>query len=197
MSVTDPYMGQPAPFPYQKPTAGSDVAKTYVFTGNPIIIGYQSGFNAGRIYQMNATFEWEPFSSWLVRAGYVGTRGTHLNTSYDNNAPVFIAGTDSNGNPLSTNANQQSRRPYTAFQKLSLTSADANSWYNAMQISVNKRFAHQSSGSRGPGYQRLRRDVRENKRNASSWLPRAGVRPGHADFLALSILGSKKAGEWR
>jgi hypothetical protein len=142
VSVTDPYMGQPAPFPYIKPIAGSDAAKNYVFTGNPIIIGYESGFNAGRTYQMNGTFEWEPVQSWLVRAGYVGSRGTHLNTSFDHNAPVFVPGTDINGDPLSTNANQQSRRPFGAFQQINLTSSDSNSWYNAMQISINKRFAH-------------------------------------------------------
>jgi len=142
VSVTDPYMGQPAPFPYIKPIAGSDAAKNYVFTGNPIIIGYESGFNAGRTYQMNGTFEWEPVQSWLVRVGYVGSRGTHLNTSFDHNAPVFVPGADINGDPLSTNANQQSRRPFGAFQQINLTSSDSNSWYNAMQISVNKRFAH-------------------------------------------------------
>jgi hypothetical protein len=80
--------------------------------------------------------------SWLVRAGYVGSRGTHLNTSFDHNAPVFVPGTDINGDPLSTNANQQSRRPFGAFQQINLTSSDSNSWYNAMQISINKRFAH-------------------------------------------------------
>lgn len=142
VSVTDPYMGQPAPFPYVKPLAGSSAARTYMFIGKPIVLGYTPGFNAGRIYQMNGTFEWEPFPSWLLRAGYVGTRGTHLNTSYDQNAPVFIPGTNSNGNPLSTNANQQSRRPYGAFQQISLTASETNSWYNAMQISLNKRFAH-------------------------------------------------------
>jgi len=140
VSATDPYMGQPAPFPYVKPTAGSQQAKDYVFLGNPIILGYESGFNAGRSYQMNGTFEWEPVQSWLVRAGYIGTRGTHLNTSWDHNAPLFIPGVDSQGNPLSTNANQQSRRPYGAFQQISLTAAASNSWYNAIQIALNKRF---------------------------------------------------------
>jgi hypothetical protein len=91
---------------------------------------------------MNATFEWEPWQTWLFRAGYVGSRGTHLNTSYDHNAPVFIPGTDSNGDPLSTDANQQARRPFGTFQQISLTSSDSNSWYNAMQIALNKRFAH-------------------------------------------------------
>lgn len=142
VSVTDPYMGQPAPFPYIKPTVGSQAAKSYVFTGKPIILGYAPDFNAGKTYQMNGTFEWEPKQSWLVRAGYVGSRGTHLNTSYDHNAPIFIPGTDSNGNPLSTNANQQTRRPYSAFQQISLTTSDSNSWYHAMQIALNKRFAH-------------------------------------------------------
>jgi hypothetical protein len=135
-------MGQPSPFPYVKPTAGSDAAKNYQFIGNPIILGYQHNFNAGRTYQINGTFEWEPWQTWVVRAGYVGSRGTHLNTSYDNNAPVFIPGTDSSGNPLSTNSNQQSRRPYAAFQQINLTSADSNSWYNSMQIALNKRFAN-------------------------------------------------------
>lgn len=142
VSVTDPYMGQAAPFPYVKPTVGSDAAKTYVFTGTPIILGYAPNFNAGTTYQLNGTLEWEPKQSWLVRAGYVGSRGTHLNTAYDHNAPVFIPGTDNSGNPLSTNANQQSRRPYSAFQQISLTTSDANSWYNAMQIALDKRFSH-------------------------------------------------------
>ena len=142
VSVTDPYMGQAAPFPYVKPTVGSDAAKTYVFTGTPSFFGYAPNFNAGTTYQLNGTFEWEPKQSWLVRAGYVGSRGTHLNTAYDHNAPVFIPGTDNSGNPLSTNANQQSRRPYSAFQQISLTTSDANSWYNAMQIALDKRFSH-------------------------------------------------------
>jgi hypothetical protein len=134
VSVTDPYNG-PAPFPYIKPTAGSAAAKSYVFTGDPIIDGYTKNFNAGTTYQMNGTFEWQPKQSWLVRAGYVGTRGVHLSTSYDHNAPVFIAG-------ASTNANEQSRRPYTAFQSISLTDPESNSWYNSMQIALDKRFAH-------------------------------------------------------
>ena len=142
VSVTDPYMGQPSPFPYVKPVAGSSQAKNYVFTGNPIILGYESGSNAGRTYQINGTFEWEPVQSWLLRAGYVGSRGTHLNTSYDHNAPVFVSGVDAQGNPLSTNANQQSRRPYGSFQQISLTSPSSNSWYNSMQVALNKRFTH-------------------------------------------------------
>lgn len=142
ISVTNPYMGQPAPFPYTKPTAGSTAAKNYVFTGKPTILGYVPNFNAGTTYQMNGTFEWEPKQGWLVRAGYVGSRGTHLNTAYDHNAPVFIPGTDSSGNPLSTNANEQSRRPYSTFQAIDLTTSDSNSWYNAMQIALDKRFSH-------------------------------------------------------
>jgi len=141
VSVTDPYMGQPAPFPYTKPVAGSSATKTYVFGTTPIILGYDRDFNVGKTYQMNGTFEWQPKQDWLVRAGYIGSRGTHLNTSYDHNAPVFIPGTDSSGNPLSTNANQQSRRPYQAFQQISLTTASASSWYHAMQIGLDKRFS--------------------------------------------------------
>jgi hypothetical protein len=135
VSVTDPYMGQPAPFPYTKPVVGSAAAKTYVFNGNPIIDGFTKTFNAGTTYQMNGTFEWEPKQSWLVRAGYVGSRGVHLNTSFDHNFPVFIPG-------ASTNANQQSRRPYSAFQAIGLTDPSANSWYNSMQLALDKRFAH-------------------------------------------------------
>lgn len=135
VSVTDPYMGQPAPFPYTKPVVGSVAAKTYVFNGNPIIDGFTKNFNAGTTYQMNGTFEWEPKQSWLVRAGYVGSRGVHLNTSFDHNFPVFIPG-------ASTNANQQSRRPYSAFQAIGLTDPSANSWYNSMQLALDKRFTH-------------------------------------------------------
>ena len=135
VSVTDPYMGQPPPFPYVKPVAGSPEAQNYVFTGNPIVLGYGSNFNVGKTYQFNGTFEWEPMQGWLVRAGYVGSRGTHLNTSYDHDTPIFVPN-------ASTTANAQQRRPYPAFQELGLTTPDSNSWYNAMQIALNKRFSH-------------------------------------------------------
>jgi hypothetical protein len=142
VSVTDPYMGQPSPFPYVKPVAGTSQAKDYVFTGNPILLGFEKDFNVGKTYQFNATVEYEPFSSWLVRAGYVGTRGTHLNSSWDHNAPIFIPGTDAEGNPLSTNANSQARRPYPALAQIGLTGADDNSWYNAFQLAVNKHYSN-------------------------------------------------------
>ncbi len=74
-SVVDPYNGQTF-FPYQVPAPGSPAAKSYVFPSTPLSIGsFSPDYNAGRVHQWNASYEWEPIHNYLVTVGYVGTRG--------------------------------------------------------------------------------------------------------------------------
>ena len=132
-SVTNPYNG-PSPFPYIKPIPGTTQATNFQFVGRQTILSFDQNNNAGRIYQWNATLEWQPFSTYVLRSSYVGTRGTHLVTSTDANSPVFVPG-------ASTNANAEARRPYAAFESIFATHPSATSEYESMQIVLLKQFA--------------------------------------------------------
>jgi hypothetical protein len=70
----------------------------------------------------------------FVDVSYVGTRGTNLFRSYNINVPEPGAG----------NVNQ--RRPYFAIAPTITTinqrDGDGKSWYDALQMKVEKRFAH-------------------------------------------------------
>jgi hypothetical protein len=85
----------------------------------------------------NATVEHQFGHDWLMRASYVGTKGTHLWGDYDANAPIY--------NPaLTLTANRQAvqqRRPRQQYQGLDLLFAGLNQSYNSLQVSVNKRFS--------------------------------------------------------
>lgn len=89
----------------------------------------------------NLTVEHEFRSDWLLRASYVGSKGTHLWGDFDNNAPIY--------NPAQTlAANQQSvqaRRPRQQYQGLDLLFAGLNQSYNSLQVSLNKRLSRRFS----------------------------------------------------
>ena len=130
-SITDPYAGV-AVFPYDKPQPGSGTAR---FPSTPMtLLSFSPDFNAGRAHQWNAGYEWEPFKNYLITASYVGSRGTHLVSCVNINQPIFIPG-------ASTNANQQSRRPFPQFNAINEAFSGTNSRYNALQLTLNKRFA--------------------------------------------------------
>jgi hypothetical protein len=134
VSVTDPYGGVTL-FPYKVPQPGTSEAQNFIFPPKPLtLLSFNPDFNAGRIHQWNVGYEWEPFKNYLFTVAYVGTRGTHLRSSTNLNVPLFIPG-------ASTDANQQSRRPYPQFQDIIDIFSSSNSWYNSMQISLNKRFS--------------------------------------------------------
>jgi hypothetical protein len=68
------------------------------------------------------------------RVGYVGSKGTHLAMSQDHNAAVY--------GPGATSANRNSRRPFKNIGALNLGASYANSNYNSLQVTLDKRFAH-------------------------------------------------------
>ncbi len=85
----------------------------------------------------NLTIERQFGQDWLVRASYVGTKGTHLWGDYDANAPIY-------NQALSLTANRQNvqaRRPRRQYQALDLLFAGLNQSYNSLQVSVVKRFS--------------------------------------------------------
>ncbi len=83
---------------------------------------------------------------WLLEAGYVGTKGTHLPRFIEGNPAVFIPGqTNSRGNPdqrrLYSGCTLAKPAPCT-FSSAGLIAGISNSSYNALQTSLQKRFSH-------------------------------------------------------
>jgi hypothetical protein len=85
-------------------------------------------------------------ADWLLEVGYVGTKGTKLPRFIEGNPPVFVPGE-------STEDNVNERRLYSGctladptapcnYASVGLIAGIANSNYNAMEVSLRKRFAH-------------------------------------------------------
>ena len=72
-----------------------------------------------------------------MRVGYVGTKGTHLKTEYDQNAPIY----NPNLTLTQNRANIDERRPVEDFQTISRWMHGLNSSYHALQVSVDKRYS--------------------------------------------------------
>jgi len=91
-------------------------------------------------------------ANWLFQIGYVGTTGVKLPRLIEGNPAVYVPGTDSNGNPLSTEANVNQRRLYSGctlsqpspcnYGSVGEIAGIANSNYNALESSLRKRFGH-------------------------------------------------------
>ena len=69
-----------------------------------------------------------------MRVAYVGSKGTHLGYNTDLNAPRIFPG--------SNDIDPQDRRPYQDFQMITQNISGANSIYNSLQLSLDKRFSH-------------------------------------------------------
>jgi outer membrane receptor protein involved in Fe transport len=84
-------------------------------------------------------------ANWLLEVGYVGTKGTKLPRFIEGNPAVFIPG-------QSTEDNVDQRRLYSGctlaqptpcnFASVGLIAGIANSNYNALEVSLKKRFGH-------------------------------------------------------
>jgi outer membrane receptor protein involved in Fe transport len=90
-------------------------------------------------------------TDWIAEIGYVGTKGTKLPRFIEGNPAVFIPG-EVNGSPISTENNVNQRRLYSGctlaqpspcnYASVGLIAGIANSNYNALEASLQKRFQH-------------------------------------------------------
>ena len=90
-------------------------------------------------FNLNAQYQF--FSDFVYELGYVGTSGTALLQFRDLNQPIFIPGVDSMGNPISTPANKELRRPYAGYSTIAQSVTNGRSNYHALQTSLTKRFS--------------------------------------------------------
>lgn len=84
------------------------------------------------------TLERELGRATMIRVGYVGTKGTHLTSNYDMNAPVY----NTNLTLAQNRATVNERRPVKDFQTIYRWMHGLNSSYNALQVSVDKRYSN-------------------------------------------------------
>ncbi len=129
----NPYQGQNNPFPgaYAPQIPPSSVA-----FDNPLslAVSYQHNWTPARVMNWNFTVERQLSNDILFRVAYVGSVGRHLAYNTDVNAPLPSA--------TATADNENARRPYQQYQQITQDTSGANSSYNALQVSVEKRFSH-------------------------------------------------------
>lgn len=90
------------------------------------------------VYSWNFTLEHMFFNDTLVDVAYVGNRGRHLFVNADLNQPAIGTFT----NPANANINQAALRPYPGIGGGMTSLQEANSKYDALQVSVQRRLTH-------------------------------------------------------
>lgn len=142
VSFSDPYgsAGIANPFPAEFGPTNPGASAT--FPQDISLYPYFSlHFRLPAVLTYNLTMEHGFGKSWLARAAYMGSSGSHLNGTGDQeagllatNAAVYIPG-------QSTEANTQQRRPYASFGPLFELDSEVKSNYNGLQLTLQKRFA--------------------------------------------------------
>src|SRR6266480_2015778 len=102
----------------------------------PLLVTTQSkAFKPPESWAWNVTYEREMFWKSLVSVGYVARRGLHLQREADINQPTTAVVAASPG------VNINYLRPYKGFGSIRQTDNVANSMYNSLQISWNRRYS--------------------------------------------------------
>jgi outer membrane receptor protein involved in Fe transport len=140
VSFDDPWgsIGISSPFPAQY---GSNVPGPEATFVTPVSLYYmQKDFRIPQIATWNLTLERQIGTSWVVRAAYVGNKGTRISGSDDYNPvqeanpAIYIPG-------ASTFDNTQERRPFQDFSSIGAIVSAHNSHYHSGQLTVEKRFS--------------------------------------------------------
>ena len=129
-SLVDPWSATPggSPYPVQFDPANPR------FTTPATVSNFAPGFRNPYVFQYSFTVEQQVEANTAVSAAYVANSARKLPYMRDYNAPVF--------GPGATAGNVNQRRPYLpgTFAQVGLIESGANSSYNSLQLSVNRRF---------------------------------------------------------
>jgi hypothetical protein len=140
VNFTDPY--QSAGVASIVPPFGPIVpGPSATFSPDLLLTTFSRTFRLPQIATWNLTLERGIGAGWLVRVGYMGSRGTHLSGSGDQesgylelNPAAYIPG-------QSTEANTQQRRIYPDFSDILEEDSSINSNYSALELTVEKRVS--------------------------------------------------------
>jgi hypothetical protein len=129
----NPYQGATNPFPaqYAPQLPPSNVAFDLPLS---LAVSYEHHWTPAQSMNWNVTVEHQLSNNIVLRGSYVASKGTHLGYNTDINAPL--------PSPTATADNEQDRRPYQQVQQITQDVSGANSIYNSLQISAEKRFSH-------------------------------------------------------
>ncbi len=128
---SNPYQGVNNPFPLSFPVPHDFVFPTPVRVYSWDTSHYK--LQTPTVYNWNLTAERQIRPDWLVRVAYVGSRTNHLMENIQLNPAAYIP-----GSALSTDA----RRPYQPYTSIIQGSGSGNSFYNSLQLGVEKRLSH-------------------------------------------------------
>ena len=137
--LSDPYLGHPNPWPYRAYQSSNPqfylpatAAALDGNTVNPFIQGWTLDI------QRQLT------DNWMVEASYAGKVANHLIVDMDANGAKYIPGTDAAGNPLSSLANVDQRRPFfnDGWSTISNVGSWGNASYHGLELSTQYRPRH-------------------------------------------------------
>src|SRR5258706_14985070 len=135
-----------APFSQPFPTPDSfPLFPAYSPTTTTTIYAVAPGFRPALIQQFSLNLQGEIHANWLLEAGYVGTRGTHLMRQRSlNQALNASASNPIRGETSNTIANIGERVPIPGVppDSLLIMESEGSSWYNALELSLTKRLSH-------------------------------------------------------
>ncbi|HET6181839.1 MAG TPA: carboxypeptidase-like regulatory domain-containing protein [Candidatus Sulfotelmatobacter sp.] len=134
------------PFAQPFPTADSfPLFPPYSPTSSTTIYASPPNFRSALIQQFGLNLQAQLAKDILVEAGYVGTRGTHLQRVRSLNQALQA----SPDNPIrgaisDTLANVSSRVPILGIpaDSLDMVESEGISWYNGLELSITKRMSH-------------------------------------------------------
>jgi len=126
-----PYQGAEQPFPaqYAPFVPAKDVSFANLLAGMAGV-SFAPNWHPMQLWNWNLTVERQLRSDTVVRAAYVGSKGTHLSYNTDANAPVY--------DPASGTSNV----PDANFGQIPFDTSGGNSIYHSVQLSVEKRMSH-------------------------------------------------------
>jgi hypothetical protein len=128
-SFADPWAGTTNPFPGTT-TPPSNVA--FAAFGNQEV--FAPDFRNGYVQSWNLTLEREVGFGFVTRASYAASKGTRLLVKREINAAVFTPG--------ATTATTNQRRPLQPAGSIALYEPVGNSTFHALQLTLERRFAH-------------------------------------------------------
>lgn len=99
-------------------------------TANPAVYGITPNFHAGYEQNWNLTTEWQVERDTVLRATYLGSKGTHLPITVDVNEPLLGPGTI------------QTLRGYQPFGDIYLYQSTRNDILNQAQLGLTHRMGH-------------------------------------------------------
>jgi carboxypeptidase family protein len=136
VSFTDPYGSEGIQNPFPAQYAPKVPSATDAFFPSPLdlAVSFAPDWKPANMMQWNLTMEHQFAGNFLARASYVGSKGTHLSYNTDVNAPL--------PSPTATADDEDARRPFQAYGQITMDISGANSNYSALQLVLQKRFAH-------------------------------------------------------